>query len=270
MGCSDKGNFREIIKAGKEIKLEFSNLKKVLKTFDIKVKVRSIDIRFDGTKLVVGSAEGDVILYELNSSFDKIKKLDMNRQRKSVITDVKFSPKKNYVAAGSDECYIDFYEITEDNTLNRVSYCKQVPGPILQMDWSTSGEYIKVGTTNYCTVVYQAPKGNQIKEDTIHDSVEWNHWTSIFGAEVIGIWPSGAASNFINCAHLASASGRLAVGDDDGAIKLYKFPCPEKDAQFDVYYGHSSNITNVKFICTNTHLISIGADDFCVFVWECI
>ncbi len=55
----------------------------------------------------------------------------------------RFSPKKNYLAVGSEELSIDFYEVTPQGKLNRVSYCKQVPGPVLQMDWSTSGVYLK-------------------------------------------------------------------------------------------------------------------------------
>ena len=52
---------------------------------------------------------------------------------------------------------------------------------------------------------------------------------SIFGAEVIGIWPGDIGKNFINCCHLASVPSKLATGDDDGAVKLYKFPCLEKN-----------------------------------------
>lgn len=75
---------------------------------------------------------------------------------------------------------------------------------------------------------------------------------------------------------------KLATGDDDGAIKLFKFPCLEKDVRIfllnqfnvfliehilkksphDTYYGHSSNVTNVKFLSNGSHLISIGGDDF--------
>ena len=29
-----------------------------------------------------------------------------------------------------------------------------------------------------------------------------------------------------------------------------------------MYYGHSSNVTNLKFLSNGTHLISIGGDDF--------
>jgi len=90
--------------------------------------------------------------------------------------------------------------------------------------------------------------------------------------EIIGIYPTNTNNieKQFNCAHLASHPMKLATGDDDGNVKLYKFPCLEKDANFDVYYGHSSNITNLKFTTDNSHLISIGGDDLCVFVWECI
>jgi hypothetical protein len=34
---------------------------------------------------------------------------------------------------------------------------------------------------------------------------------------------------------LASAAGKLVTGDDGGVVKLYKFPCLEKDVSFTLY-----------------------------------
>ena len=44
---------------------------------------------------------------------------------------------------------------------------------------------------------------------------------------MIGIWSGfeNKAENHINCAHLAAHAMKLAIGDDDGAVKLFKFPC---------------------------------------------
>ena len=59
----------------------------------------------------------------------------------------RFSPRKSYLAAGSNDNAIDFYEVSlnENGTkLTRVSYCTQMPGSVLQMDWEISGEYLKV------------------------------------------------------------------------------------------------------------------------------
>lgn len=56
---------------------------------------------------------------------------------------LRFSPRKSYLAAGSTDSAIDFYELN-NGKMKRVSYCTQLPGSVLQMDWSTSSEYIKV------------------------------------------------------------------------------------------------------------------------------
>ena len=81
------------------------------------------------------------------------------------------------IAAGSSDSDVDFFEVTSDFKLSRIGYCLQVPGPVTSMDWATSADYLKVGTSNYRTVYYKAPKGNEVNEADIHDKVEWTQWT---------------------------------------------------------------------------------------------
>lgn len=144
------------------------------------------------------------------------------------ISKIRFSPNKNAIVVGYDDCSIDFFEIGEDDSISRIGYCTQLPGPVLQIDWATSGRYIKVGTSDYKTVVYDAPNGNEIKSESEINKIEWYEWTSIFDPQIIGIWPDDARSNYINCAHLASNAMKLATGDDDGSVKLFQFPCTEQ------------------------------------------
>ena len=51
---------------------------------------------------------------------------------------------------------------------------------------------------------------------------------SVLGDEVVGIWPKNADKADVNCAHLSNTSSALATGDDDGLVKLFKFPSREK------------------------------------------
>lgn len=48
---------------------------------------------------------------------------------------------------------------------------------------------------------------------------------STLGDDIIGIWPKDVKKDHINCAHATSST--IATGDDQGAVKLFKFPCPE-------------------------------------------
>lgn len=61
--------------------------------------------------------------------------------------------------------------------------------------------------------------------------------------KVIGIYPTNTNNieKQFNCAHLASHPMKLATGDDDGNVKLYKFPCLEKDVK-NVFYNFLDKI----------------------------
>ena len=48
---------------------------------------------------------------------------------------------------------------------------------------------------------------------------------------------------------MAPTAGKLATGDDDGAVKLYKFPCLNKDVN---WFNEKSK--NALFICQNLYI----------------
>lgn len=58
---------------------------------------------------------------------------------------------------------------------------------------------------------------------------------SVCGKEVVGIWPQNWRESAINCARVANFSNVIATGDDSGCVKLFKFPCSEKNVICTVY-----------------------------------
>jgi WD40 repeat protein len=214
------------------------NDRSLISKLGIKREIRCISFRADGSMIALGMNDGEILIVKCSDDYKSIEIADKKRQRSTCVTDIKFSPKDSLLAAGSTDNAIDFFEVNDKGELNRIGYTTQLPGPVLQFDWSIPVfvkekdkciYYLRVGTLNYKTVVYSVPKGNEVKEDDIRDKVEWHQWTSIFGAEVIGIWPSANQDNFINCAHLATHAMKLATGDDSGSVRLFKFPSLEKD-----------------------------------------
>ncbi len=236
--------------------------KKLRGSYNSKREIRCCCFSHDASLLAVGCNDGEVILLKTSPEYDLIERVDSKRQRNSSIHDIKFCPNRDLLVVGYSDCSIDFFEVTEERlAINRVGYCTQVPGPVMQIDWSTSGKYIKVGTSDYKTIVYEAPQGNEVPSGQLSDQVEWFEWTSIFDPQIIGIWPEDSKKHYFNCAHLASNAMKLATGDDDGSVKLFQFPSTEKSSPVDVKYGHSSFVTNLKFLNNNTHLMSIGGLD---------
>lgn len=61
---------------------------------------------------------------------------------------LRFSPDSRYLAVGSSENAVDFYDLTLGPTLNRVSYCKDIPSFVIQMDFSADSCYLQVSVIN--------------------------------------------------------------------------------------------------------------------------
>ena len=109
-------------------------------------EVHSVDFSPDGNMLALGYSDGQIIILRSINNYERLEKCDTTRQRKACVTDLKFSPdnSKMLLAAGLDDCTIDFLEVNKEGKISRIGYCKQVPGPVSIIDWSSSGDYIKV------------------------------------------------------------------------------------------------------------------------------
>lgn len=57
---------------------------------------------------------------------------------------LRFSPDCRFLAVGSSENSVDFYDLSLGPTLNRTSYCKDIPSFVIQMDFSADSRYLQV------------------------------------------------------------------------------------------------------------------------------
>jgi len=59
-------------------------------------------------------------------------------------------------------------------------------------------------------------------------AIQWHSWTCVLGSEVNGIWPKYSQINDVNAADASLANSVIATGDDNGLVKLLRFPCVKK------------------------------------------
>lgn len=57
---------------------------------------------------------------------------------------LRFSPNSRYLAVGSTESAVDFYDLTLGPQLNRVNCCRDIPSFVMQMDFSADSTYVQV------------------------------------------------------------------------------------------------------------------------------
>ncbi len=75
-------------------------------------------------------------------------------------------------------------------------------------------------------------QGRRRKNPRNHFSKLKSTFFSTIGDDIVGIWPKDVKKDHINCAHATSST--IVTGDDNGAVKLFKFPCPEPGVKIDL------------------------------------
>lgn len=88
-----------------------------------------------------------------------------------------------------------------------------------------------------------------------------------------GVWQPGQDGSDINHADrsqgpLANGQEIVATANDDGQIKLYRYPSMVEGSQFKALLGHSSHVTKVRFTRNNAYLFSLGGNDTATMQWK--
>uniref|UniRef100_A0A8C4SLW8 EMAP like 5 n=1 Tax=Erpetoichthys calabaricus TaxID=27687 RepID=A0A8C4SLW8_ERPCA len=231
--------------------------KKMLNKVNVGHAARTVCYSPGGDMVAIGMKNGEFIILLVTS----LKIWGKKRDRRSAIHDIRFSPDSRYLAVGSSENAVDFYDLTTGPALNRINSCRDIPSFVIQMDFSAEGSYIQVSTGAYKRLVYAVPSGKLVSDQAVIDRITWATWTGVLGDEVVGIWSRNTEKADITCACVSHSGLNIVTGDDFGMVKLFDFPCPEKFAKHKRFLGHSAHLTNIRFTSGDRYVISAGGDD---------
>lgn len=90
----------------------------------------------------------------------------MRRPQPSVLLN-RFSPDSRYLAVGSSENAVDFYDLTLGPQLNRINCCRDILSFVIQMDFSADSCYIQVHPYAYRFVSAMIPAAAS-EEQVLH------------------------------------------------------------------------------------------------------
>jgi microtubule-associated protein-like 6 len=218
----------------------------------------------DGDSIAVGCADGTFTVLSLDG-------LNVLKQRKHVqqsINELKYSADGKLLAVASHENYVDLYT-TDRDMYEHLVRCKGNSSFVDHLDWSADGKTIQTNSGSNEIVHFDADTGKAIraKAGDVSD-IDWHTWSCPLGFPVMGIFGEGTDATDVNAVHMTKDRRHVATVDDQGRLKLFNAPCVVDRAPFREYWGHSSHTKNVRFVCEDKYLVTVGGNDNTVLQWK--
>lgn len=191
-------------------------------------------------------------------------------KKKKHIEDLKFSPDGNYLVCGAHDQKLYLYSVPDFKAIKTFG---RSSASVLHIDWSLDSQAIRTNDASYEILYYSMPDGQQNTSGaTSFRDEEWATQSCILGWAVQGLWQPGQDGTDIN--HAAKSHGPIddnqlvACGNDDGMIRVFRYPACVENAASKQLDGHSSHVTKVAFNQENTYLFSTGGNDTTVMQWK--
>ena len=86
----------------------------------------------------------------------------------------------------------------------------------------------------------------------------WDSYTCTLGWYVQGAWPEYNDGTNVNSVHRSKDSTLLAAADDVGRVKVFRYPCLAKGADYVPCRGHNHAIGEVRFTTDDKYMVTVG------------
>uniref|UniRef100_A0A8C3T6T7 EMAP like 1 n=1 Tax=Chelydra serpentina TaxID=8475 RepID=A0A8C3T6T7_CHESE len=210
-----------------------------------------------GSVVAIGTLTGRWFVFDTETKDLVTVHTDGNEQ----LSVMRYSPDGNFLAIGSHDNCIYIYGVNENGRkYSRIGKCSGHSSFITHLDWSVNSQYLVSNSGDY-EILYWIPSACKqvVSVETTRD-IEWVTYTCILGFHVFGKFFLSSLSQTYDSLLFQLAN-----------IHLYlKHYYSDFKAPSHVYGGHSSHVTNVDFLCEDTHLISTGGKDTSIMQWRVV
>ncbi|MED6272150.1 Echinoderm microtubule-associated protein-like 4, partial [Characodon lateralis] len=142
---------------------------------------------------------------------------------------------------------------------------------ITHLDWSPDNKFIMSNSGDYEILYWDIQNSCQlIRNRSECKDINWATYTCVLGYHVFGVWPEGSDGTDINALMRSHNRRVIALADDFCKVHLFAYPCSRFKAPSHKYSAHSSHVTNVSFLYSDSHLISTGGKDTSIMQWRLV
>ncbi|KAJ8599148.1 hypothetical protein CTAYLR_008287 [Chrysophaeum taylorii] len=230
----------------------------------------------DGKRLLVGmggTVSGarhpkDGVFLVLDA--ESLEVLHEGRDSRYWIRCARYSPDSTKFAVGSMDHKIYVYDAA---TTELLAKCTKHNDCVTHLDFSADSAYLQSDAADLEHLYHAVDDGSHVRLPSQLKDAEWATWSCIYGWPVQGCWPTLSGEKTrdpkVSLTSTNATSDRrfLAVGDDAGEVRLFRYPSAQHAMPLTCSHSHVSAVASVAFTSAGTHLITIGQHDRSVAAW---
>ncbi|KAI2657581.1 Echinoderm microtubule-associated protein-like 4 [Labeo rohita] len=185
---------------------------------------------------------------------------------------MRYSVDGTLLAVGSHDNFIYLYTVSDKGRkYSRYGKCTGHSSYITHLDWSPDNKFIMSNSGDYEILYWDIPNGCKlIRNRSECKDIDWATYTCVLGFHVFGVWPEGSDGTDINALVRSHNRKVIALADDFCKVHLFQYPCSRPKAPSHKYSAHSSHVTNVSFMHSDSHLVSTGGKDMSIMQWRLV
>ncbi|OQR90411.1 microtubule-associated protein [Thraustotheca clavata] len=249
---------------------------KCLLKFQLDTASRAAAYAPEGAYLAVGlggdprknrhKKDGTLLIYEEKISEGNItlEILHETRDTKQPISVIRYSPDGVSLIVGAQDNIIYIYDVPNEYA-KRATFNKH-KSFITHFDISSDSQYLRSNCGGYELLFADLTTGSHVASATALKNQTWHTCTTIFNWYNQGAWPPPSKKTSISAS--SSNGTSLVVGDNLGAIKLYRFPCVREGLPCKTFFGHTGPVQALMFSQNSSHLFSVGLNDHALIQWK--
>ena len=252
-------------------------LRRLIRKCQLDGPIRALSWSPDGSQLLVGmggSPSGarhakDGIFLVLDASTLEVR--HEGRDSRHWLRCAKFAPDGNtFALAGADQkLYV--YD-TKDTRLRSKS--DKHNEAITHLDYSTDSALIQSDAADYEHLFHKVEDGTHVRVPSSVKDADFQASTCIFGWPVQGCWAalSGDQNRDATCETTAIARAHAhafqASGDQNGNVRLHRYPAPQRALSLTNDHSHVSHVAAVQFTADDKYLVTVGRRDRSIAIWK--
>ena len=131
--------------------------------------------------------------------------------------------------------------------------------------FSRDSSTIRCNNRSQEILFFQSFDGQAINGPSQLRDIVWETQNCIYGWSVKGLW--NTEDSEVNAVDETNDK-KMLVSSNKTRLQIHRNPCPDEKCQCISLHGHSSEISNVRFNASDSHIISIGKKTRGIMQWK--